>query len=58
MYFGYSVVNDIFGSNSLPSKDQTNSHKSALQQFRDFIAASIVFPGSMVSANYCLFFLQ
>jgi len=51
MYFGYSVINDIFGSNSVPSKEQTNSNKSALQQFRDFIAASVVFPGSMVTAE-------
>jgi len=48
LYFGYSVINDIFGSNTLPSEDQSVPNKSALRRFRDFIAASVVFPASLV----------
>ena len=49
-YFGYSVINDVFGSNMSPSEYNKATNIPALQRFRDFIAASIAFPGSLVLA--------
>ena len=49
-YFGYSVINDVFGSNMLPSEYDRATNIPALQRFRDFFAASIAFPGSLVLA--------
>jgi len=48
-YFGFSIINDIFGSNTWPSEYRKDQNIPTLQRFRDFIAASIVFPGSLVT---------
>ncbi|ELU18491.1 hypothetical protein CAPTEDRAFT_168148 [Capitella teleta] len=42
VYFGYSILNDLFGSNLDPSDNQNN--RSSLQKFRDAVSASVVFP--------------
>jgi len=47
-YFGYSVINDVFGSNMIPSEyHKASSSVSVLQRIRDLIAASSAFPGSL-----------
>jgi len=56
-YFGYSVINDIFGSNLLPSEYNGVPNVPTLLRFRDFIAASIVFPTCMVNGHCCWCFL-
>jgi len=54
-YFGYSIINDVFGSNIMPSEcHKASSSVSVLQRIRDLIAASIAFPGSLVNFWYCL----
>ncbi|XP_021364277.1 androgen-induced gene 1 protein-like [Mizuhopecten yessoensis] len=42
-YFGFSVVNDIFGSNIRPSQSK-RFPRSRLQRWRDTLLSSIVFP--------------
>ena len=45
VYFGLSVVNDIFGGNVRPSQGQS---KRGLQKFLDNFLASIVYPVGVV----------
>ena len=49
VYFGYCVINDVFGSNVKPWEDQ--GKRSFLQRLRDGAAASIVFPMGCVSGQ-------
>lgn len=54
-YFGYSIINNVFGSNMLPSEyiGHKTSNVSTLQRVRDLISASLAFPGSMfVTASF------
>lgn len=44
-FFAYSIINDIFGSNTPPpTKGKQKPVRSSLQKVRDLISASIVFP--------------
>jgi len=45
-------MNDIVGSNMVPSEYCKATTIPALQRFRDFFAASVVFPGGLVIAGY------
>ncbi|XP_033727427.1 androgen-induced gene 1 protein-like [Pecten maximus] len=45
-YFGFCLVNDIFGSNSRPSQSK-RFHPSRLQRWRDVLLSSVVFPVGM-----------
>jgi len=42
VYFGYSLLNDVFGSNLSPHLQQ--GHRSRLQKLRDVFFASVAFP--------------
>jgi len=58
VYFGCSIVNDIFGSDVLPSEYCKVSSITTWQRVRDFIAAAVAFPGSMVNCYLCVYSIE
>ncbi len=48
VFFGFSLLNDVCGSNTVPWN--MPEKRTKLQKWRDFLAASVIFPIGSVSA--------
>lgn len=55
LYFGLAVLNDCFGSNSGVSLKK-GGHRSGLEQVRDAVFFSVVFPMGIVSVQINIVF--